>query len=234
MRFNKRQTNEDRVQNHPDLTVNHEGGIAFKVTPELELYLRACVGLFEDKFYQSGSDALEEIKAMVARCNRDFVLQLASFVRNEMYLRSMPVMLLAEASCLPQVKGEKPGMVRAYVPKVCTRADQPAELLAYMKNHLQMRTKKNLTFGIKRGLSDVLNKFNEYQLQKWDVKGREFKLKDVIQVVHPNPKDDEQSAIFKRALNDELKIADTWETYISVNGSTTENWEHVIDLWIKE
>ena len=41
-KFNKSTTVREQLEARPDATRNHENGLAFKPTPELELYLRAC------------------------------------------------------------------------------------------------------------------------------------------------------------------------------------------------
>ena len=45
-----------------------------------------------------------------------------------------------------------------------------------------------------------------------------IKLRDVIRLAHPKPGSEEQSALWKRLVNDELKTPDTWEVAISACG----------------
>jgi hypothetical protein len=47
----------------------------------------------------------------------------------------------------------------------------------------------------------------------------QVKLRDVLRLVRPTPKDSEQSALWKRLIADELKTPDTWEVAISACGN---------------
>lgn len=222
-KFNRAETIEEQLAKHPDATTNHGGGLAFRVSPEMELYLRACTALIEDKFYTRADSELAELRALIRNCDRKYVLQLAHFVRNKMHLRSFPMVLLAEAASMEAEKGEPKRDVREYVPKIVRRADEPAELLAYWIDTIGGGTKKNLPNALKKGLSDALLQFDEYQLAKYDRKGK-IKLKDVIQLVHPVPDTPERSELYRRALDGELKTPDTWEVNVSTKGSTAEVW----------
>jgi len=290
-RFNQSTTAGQRLRKDPTATKNHEGGLAFTPTPELELYLRACTSLLEDKFYTKGSKERKDIQALLGKVDRKYVLQLAAYVRNEMKLRSLPVMLLAEAARMPSKElqaqvvelvgayksdpslenfnalvefmtnhehsngvlsklrtsapedtsknlplikkyvqwlndGREPKKdVKQYAPKIIQRADEPAEALAYWTSVFGSKAK--LPNALKKGLAEALSKFDEYQLAKWDKGGRDMKLRDVIRLVHPRPNDQERAALYKRAIEGELKTPETWEVKISGGGSTSENWGEI-------
>lgn len=223
-KFNRTATAEKRLESHPSATVNHEGGLAFKVSPEMELYLRACTSLIEDKFYTSSDRHLSETRALIHACDRKYVLQLANYVRNRMHLRSMALVLLAEAASLEREKGESKADVRAYVPKIVRRADEPAELLAYWINVIGNGTKRNLPNALKKGLSDALLRFDEYQFAKYNRRNGAVRLKDVVNLVHPVPDTPERSELYRKILDGELATPDTWEVNVSTKGSTAEVW----------
>src|SRR2546426_1847480 len=84
-----------------------------------------------------------------------------------------------------------------------------------------------LSNPLKRGCDEAFENFDAYQLAKYDRDG-EVKLKDVLKIVHPKPKTPERSEIYRLLRERELPIPETWETYISVHGSTKENWEHIL------
>ena len=44
----------------------------------------------------------------------------------------------------------------------------------------------------------------------------------------PRPQTPEQEALFKRCLEDNLKVPETWETQLSANGNNQETWEKLI------
>src|SRR5690606_4080605 len=53
------------------------------------------------------------------------------------------------------------------------------------------------------------------------------KLRDVLRLVRPTPKDEEQAALWKRAKEGTLATPRTWETYISEHGSSAEAWNEI-------
>lgn len=111
-------------------TQNYEGEKVYRMTPEMELYERVLTNLVgEEKFYTSGDKDLENLKNVVQKVldeNPKFVLQLANYARNYMYLRSVPILLLVMASLHD---GAKP-YVREYTPKIVKRADELAEVIS--------------------------------------------------------------------------------------------------------
>jgi 60 kDa SS-A/Ro ribonucleoprotein len=220
-RFNQSVSPAQKVVNRPDATPNLAGGLSFRVDPEMELYLRACAGLLQDRYYDKASDQLAGVKNLIPKCDPEFVLKLATYVRNDMLLRSMPVVLLAEVSRHPDLP---PGMIRKYVPRIIQRADEPGELLSYW---MQMNgSKKKMSMGLRKGLNDTLPKFSEYNLQKYNRDGN-VKLRDVLRIAHPKPLDEKMSDLWKRTIADELATPETWEVEISTKGSTAENWNEI-------
>ena len=77
-------------------TINHEGEEAYKLTPELELYSLVCTASLQNKFYESSSNTLDRLRALVKKVKPEFVAKLAVYARNEMYLRSIPIVLIVE------------------------------------------------------------------------------------------------------------------------------------------
>ena len=222
MRFN-RKAHTANAAARPDAMLNRAGGLAFRATPELALYLRACAALFEDQHYRDGSKQLGELRTAIHACSRDFVLRLAHYARVEMKLRSLPTVLLAEASRMVEHRtDESKAMVRAYAPKIVRRADEPAEVLAYYK----MAYGRTWPNALKKGLGDALARFDEYQLAKYD-RAKEVKLRDVIRITHPVPADAERAALYGRAIKGELATPKTWETHISAEGSNAKSWNEI-------
>jgi len=223
-KFGKKRTVKEQVEQHPAATENYEGGLAFTMTAKTELYTRVASCLVsEPKFYVEGEQHNEDLLASIEKVGQEdplFLLKLAAYTRNELYLRSVPIILLCEAT---QWLGNT-GAIRKYVPLVLKRADEPSEALAYYLN----RFGKTFPRGLLKGLADTLPAFDEYALAKYDSKKREVRLRDVLRIVRPKPKDAEQSALWKRAVTGELAVPETWEVVISTQGSTKETWESVM------
>lgn len=227
MKFNKVLEIAQSLLQHPDATSNHENALAFRAQPQLELYLRACSCLLEDKFYTQAAQQLQELRSLIHQCERDYVLKLANYARNTLNLRSLPMILLAEASVMHSgASNEAKSEVRSYAPKIVRRADEPGELLAYWIQNLGAGNKAKLPNALKKGLSDALGHFDEYQLAKYNRQGQ-VKLKDVLMLVHAKPATAERAWLYKRVLEDKLATPDTWEVLISTQGSDAANWNAI-------
>src|SRR5690606_5700748 len=119
------------VRSHPAATKNYEGGLAFRMDPELELYTRVSASLIEDKFYTSSAEELQAIRDLIHQCDREYVLALASYARNKMHLRSAPIVLLAEAASMQEEDREPKPEVRRYTPEIIRRPDELMEVVSY-------------------------------------------------------------------------------------------------------
>ncbi len=213
-----------------DRTVNYEGGVAFAMTPKMELYTRVATALVgEPKFYEpnaEGDRPMLQLIGAVSKEDPEFILKLAVHCRRDLHLRTVPVVLLVEAC-----RYESKRFVRRYAPHIVQRPDELTEAIAYWKRLFgdigDQAQKGMLSNPLKRGLADAFENFDAYQLAKYDRDG-EVKLKDVLKIVHPKPKTPERSEIYRLLRERELPVPETWETYISVHGSTKENWQRIL------
>lgn len=199
------------VKGRPDATANFEGGLAFELCAKERLYTRVVTSMFgEDKFYQKGEDHAAEIRkdiAEVAKADPEFVLKLAAYARNEMYLRSAPIVLLVEAAAIPACKP----FVRKWAPSIIRRADEPSEAIAYwisrhgdIGDRGQKGGKGAFPNCLKKGISDALKHFDEYQLVKHNSEHYAVKLRDVLRVCHPDPETEDRRALYRYFLTDEI------------------------------
>jgi len=219
-KFNTVENKVKQVKNRPNVTTNLAGGQAFKMDDETRLYTRVLTTLVsEDKYYKKGDDHDKAITVNLKKVDPVFVAGLAVYARKVFNLRSIPVMLLAELANV--YRGTN--LVGKAIETVIQRPDEMTELLAYRLN----KYGRTIPQQIKKGLARTFTKFDEYQLAKYNRSG-DVKLKDVLFMVHPKPKDKEQDELWKRLINGEMKIPDTWETKISGKGSTKENWEEIL------
>lgn len=220
-------------------TTNHEGATAYKLTPELELYIAVVTSTLSNKFYESGQERIERIRTLISQNKPEFVARLAVYARQQMHLRSMPLVLAVELAKVH--KGDN--LVSRLVNQVVLRADEITELLAYYQIANEREgTKKlgKLSKQIQKGLAAAFNRFDEYQFAKYN-RAAEIKLRDALFLVHSKAKDDEQQAIFDKIVADTLEVPYTWETNLSATGQkkheTEEEksvafkakWEELID-----
>lgn len=217
------------------LTTNHEGALAWRMTPEWELYTTVVTTMgVEDKFYESGEERVRRIADLVRKVEPEFVAQLAVYTREEMHLRSVPLLLLVELDCCHQ--GDT--LVSKAVGRTIQRADEITELLMCYLWRTGKPDLSGLSNQLRKGLAEAFNKFDEYQFAKYNRKNREVTLRDALALVHPKPKDDRQADIFRKIKSDTLETPVTWETELSAVGqrhfdSEEEKEEAKREVWRK-
>lgn len=198
----------------------HEGARAINLSPEKELTraVMTCM-LFENTFYETGSDLAKRIKKLCKEVKPEFIAELAIKAREDMYLRSVPLFLVRELARLHKGK-----TVSVALETVIKRADELAEFLAMY----WLDGKQPLSAQVKKGLAKAFGKFNEYALAKYDRDNATVKLRDVLFLCHAKPKDKEQGDLWKRLINGELKTPDTWETQLSAGKDKKTTFERLI------
>ncbi|MDO8622208.1 MAG: TROVE domain-containing protein [bacterium] len=199
-----------QLRGRADATVNHEGGLAFKLDSRTRLYTRVASALMaERKFYETAQSADEALLAdvrAVAATDPEFVLRLAAYARQVLNLRSVATVLLVEAAAIP---GCKP-FVRAWTPTIIRRADEPAEAIAYwVQRHGAIGAggpqggEHAFPNCLAKGLADALRRFDEYQFAKYDRDGS-VKLRDVLRIVRPKPTTPTQAALYRYLVRGDI------------------------------
>jgi hypothetical protein len=198
-----------------DLTQNHEGAVAWRMTPEWELYTTVVTTMgTEDKFYEKSDDRVRRIADLVRKVDAEFVAQLAVYAREEMHLRSVPMLLLVElANCH---RGDS--LVSRAVSRTVQRADEITELLMCYQWRMGKENLHGLSSQLRKGLAEAFNRFDEYQFAKYNRTDRKVTLRDALLLVHPKPKDAAQGELFRKILNNSLETPYTWETELSAVG----------------
>jgi hypothetical protein len=199
-----------------DQKVNYEGVKAYALTPQLELYTAIATAALGNQFYEKAEDRLQRIRKLIADNDAVFVAKLAIYTREQMYLRSVPLVLAVELAKLNRGNG----LVGKLVERIVQRADEITELLSYyaLSNERKDVKKLNkLSKQVQKGLSGAFNKFDEYQFGKYN-RDADVKLKDALFLVHPKAKDAAQQVLFNKIVKNELKIPYTWEVELSVLG----------------
>ena len=204
-----------------DPVFTHEGARAAIITPEQELRrsVMACL-LWEDTFYEDGVDIAQRISNLCAKVSPEKIAEIAIQARHDQHLRHVPLLLLRNL-----VKYGKGPMVADTIAKVISRADELAEFVAlYWEDKTN---KKMLPNQMKRGLAKAFPKFGEYSLAKYNRESK-VKLRDVLFLSHPKPKDDEQAALWKKLVDGTLAVPDTWEVQLSGGANKKETFERLI------
>jgi len=198
-------------------TLNQEGAEAFVLDSESTLLnlVSTCM-MNEPNFYGSPGDIENQIMQLANEVDPQFLLQLAAYTRNELYMRSVSTYLLALGANRPDSKA----FVRAYTPKIILRADELYEVIACYLNVFG----KPLPNSLKKGVADTFQTFDEYSFAKYNRK-TDVTFKDVIMLTHAK----EPSELIKKILDDTLETPETWEVEISRQGNKAEAWEKLID-----
>lgn len=198
----------------------HEGSKASTIKPEEQLRrsVMSCL-LWEGEFYESGKTIAERIKATIPYVKPEETLKIAIESREKMNIRHVGLLILREMAKLETHKH----LVAEGLEKIIQRPDELGEFLAiYWKDG-----KVPISKQVKKGLGNAFKKFGEYQLAKYNRKVA-IKLKDVLFLTHPKPKDKKQEDLWKRLINNELQIPDTWETALSSGEDKKTAWERLL------
>lgn len=232
-KFSTRQSTAKTLRNRLDAKKNNEGGLSYEWDPKYKLYMRATTSLIkEPTFYKNIIDGKEKenfddelIKDIhtVAKQDPEFILKLAHYTRHSLYLRSVPMLLCGEASQIPECKS----FLKKWIPSIISRADEPAELLAYVIG-AHGRNAATSNNPLKKSIAKSLDQFDEYQISKYNRKGN-VKLKDVLRIVHPKHK-----PLYSKIISDSLETPLTWEVELSNfkekgYDSKKQVWESLID-----
>ncbi|MEO7044451.1 MAG: TROVE domain-containing protein [Ferruginibacter sp.] len=197
-------------------TINHEGENAFILTPAMELYTAVATAGLSNHFYEKADNKLKRISALIEKIDAAFVAKLAVYVREQMHLRSIPLVLTVELA--KRYNGD--ALISKLTNRVVQRADEITELLAYYamaNDRKNVKQLNKLSKQLQKGLAEAFNKFDEYQFAKYNREAK-VKLKDALFLVHPKAKDVAQQVLFDKIVKDELQAPYTWEVELSMLG----------------
>jgi len=201
------------------VTTNYEDAKAWKLDPAMALYTRVCTSILQDQFYSGSTDEINRIKSLLTKVDHEFVAQLAVYAREEMYLRTIPLVLAVELAKIHS--GDN--LLRYMVSRIIQRADEITEILSYYMLANSRATKNvklvngkekflhNLSTQLGHGVADAFHKFDAYQFKKYAAANKVVKLKDAMFLVHPKPLDKKEEELFTKIANGDLDRAATWE-----------------------
>lgn len=190
----------------------HEGALASRIQPidQLRRSVMSCL-LWEDEFYEGGVEIATRIRDLVAQVSPEEAASIAIDARERMHLRHVPLAIALSMARLPT----HAPLVSFVLERVVMRPDELTETLSlYALGRTERKKLNKLSAQVRKGLARAFRRFDEYQLAKWDRDGA-VKLRDVMRLVHPRPRDEAQGEMWGRLLRGELKTPDTWEVAIS-------------------
>ena len=208
------------IKSNPIYT--HEGGRAKLITDEFALRrsVMSCL-LWEDTFYEDGIDIAERISNLIPKVDPGKVADVAKTARTNMKLRHVPLLIAREMARYDTYKI----FVSDLLNEIIKRPDELTEFMSiYWKDG-----KEPISAQVKKGLAKAFNKFDAYQLAKYN-RDTEIKLRDVLFLCHAKPENDEQEALWKQLIDNTLPIPETWEVLISKQDgiSRKDKWEKLL------
>jgi len=176
--------------------------------------------LWENNAYISGAAVADEIKRLIPLCSAEQVANLAIEARVVQKLRHTPLFIANEMCKYEDTRK----YVSRVLPAIITRADMLTDFLAlYWKEG-----KKPLANQVKKGLAAAFHNFDEYQFAKYD-RDAAVKLRDVMFLVHPEPNDDAEAALFAKIAERKLDTPDTWEVALSTTKDKHAAWTRLLE-----
>jgi TROVE domain len=178
-----------------------EGGPAWSRDAKSDLFLLAVTSMVgEDTFYEGASERDERFRQLagqVALDDADWTSRFIPWLRAEAGMRSASLVAAAEAVRARLAAGMA-GHNRQLISAACQRADEPGELIGYWTS----RYGRALPQPVKRGLADAAARlYSERSLLKYDSEASGFRFGDVIDLVHPVPRQPWQGELFSCALD---------------------------------
>ncbi|WP_205967468.1 TROVE domain-containing protein [Aquisalinus luteolus] len=198
----------------------HAGGQAHHVadSDQLRRAVLSCL-LWEDQFYESGEHIADRIERLALERPASEVAALAIEARDRFNLRHAPLMLLSALA--RTARGTS--ILADTMPRVMLRADEMGEFLSIYWR----KGKQPISAQIKRGLRETFVKFDAYQLAKYN-RASAVKLRDILFLVHPKPKDAAQQAVWNSLVDGTLASPDTWEVSLSAGADKRETFERLL------
>ena len=203
-------------------TTNHAGGNAYALDPKSELLTLGVTNFVgQDTFYESAEardGRYNSLVRLVALEDPEWLAGFLVWLRVECNMRTAALTGAAEAvheritrdraqagdthyNQELSVTNER-GYVRRLVGEVLQRPDEPAEFLAYWKHAFGATGPLRVPTAVKRGIADAMRRMgNEKNFLKYDSSSRAFRWGDLLNLVHPKPRDAHQSALFRVALD---------------------------------
>lgn len=209
-----------QLNKKPETLRTHEGAKASHISAKEQLRrtVMSCM-LWEKNFYEEGKSVADRIAALIPKVHARDCVQAAIDAREKMGLRHVPLLIVREMARLATHRQ----YVGRTLQRIIKRPDEITEFMAiYWKDG-----KCPISAKVKQGLAFAFQKFNEYQLAKYNRDGA-IKLRDVMFMVHAKPKDADQGILFKKLANNELKTPDTWEVALSGGADKHETFSRLM------
>jgi len=193
----------------------YEGAPGYARTVKSELFLLAVANMVgEQTFYEGATDRDARYRSLVAQtavADPHWTAGFLGWLRGDGNMRSASLVGALEAA-KAMVAAKVPG-ARPIVASVLQRADEPGEALAYWTS----RYGRAIPKPVKRGVADAaVRLYTEYSLLRYDTVSKGYRFGDVLDLVHPSPKEPWQGELFSYALDRRHGRGDTIPSGLSM------------------
>lgn len=179
--------------------VTAAGTPAYAMGAKLALAQLVSTGTFNNTYYSSGMDQLNQVKMLAAQCDPEFVAKAAVFARQAGYMKDAPAYLCAYLSSMG-----RSDLVEKIFPKVIDNTKM-------LRNYVQMMRsgttgRKSLGTRPRKLVQNWLGAKTDSELFRGSI-GNSPSLADVIKLSHPKPKTPEREAMYRYFLGKECETS---------------------------
>ena len=170
-------------------TKNEAGGGAFSLPDKQALAQLAVTGTFSNVYYATAEDQLAKVKTLLAKVDSQFVAKLAVYAHQNAYMKDMPAYLAA----VLHGRGEAALLAKVF-PRVITTFKMLTNFVQIVRSGVIGR--KSFGSSTKTLIKNWLSSKTAKQTFNGSIGLSSPSVADVIKMVHPNPADVGQDAVF--------------------------------------
>lgn len=187
----------------PVTTCNLAGGPAYELAPKVALARVATTGCLTETFYASADVQLEEVLALTALVDTDYLVRVALYARTVGAMKDLPALLCAVLATRDVNRLEE------IFPRVINNGKMLRTFVQIVRSGVTGR--KSMGSAPRRCVRNWLERASVRQLLEAAV-GNDPSLADVVKMVHPRPADAEREAFYAWLLGRPYNVADLPES----------------------
>jgi 60 kDa SS-A/Ro ribonucleoprotein len=197
-------------------TENYMGAPALTYLPKDDFIALMFSSFAEDKYYETADKSIARMKELIGRIeDKKFVAKTILYAREVFGMRSMTHAAVSELAQV--VRGEP--WTKTFYCDVVNRVDDITEILAYTT--ARYPTVPN---SLKKGLRAALDKFDDYQIAKYQGLGKSMNLRDAVNLLHPVPTERNERALRALVADGHVVTDGNWKAEL-VKASAVEDTE---------
>lgn len=157
----------------------------------------------------------------MAHVDPEFAAKSAIYARTKFGMRSITHVLAGKLAS--RLSGNPIG--KRFYENVIFRPDDMAEIIAYYNSI----GNDKIPNSMKKGFSRAFDKFDTYQIGKYQMKRRDYSLVDIVNLVHPVATDKNKEGL-RKLVNGESFESKTWESKMTQAGQSAKTDEEKEEL----